>query len=112
MKGVLMVLAFLMIACEDEPIPNSPPEAATIIPDHTLDRGADSTFSLLPHFTDSDGDTLSYDVVSRDPKTVSVSVQGSLLTLTSGYTGSSEIEVRAFDPDSTQAVQTFEVTAC
>ena len=48
------------------------------------------------YFTDPDGDTLSYDVTSRSPTTVRVSVEGTLLTMTSGETpGASEIEVRS-----------------
>ena len=87
---------------------NRAPVVADTIPDHMLGVSADSTIDLSRHFTDPDGDTLSYDVVSHDPATVSVSVKGSLLTMTSGDArGSSEIEVRAFDPDSAQAVQTF-----
>ena len=87
---------------------NRAPVVADTIPDHRLGVSADSTIDLSRHFTDPDGDTLSYDVVSHDPATVSVSVKGSLLTMTSGDArGSSEIEVRAFDPDSAQAAQTF-----
>ena len=88
---------------------NQTPVVADTIAPHRLFAGTDSTIDLSPYFTDPDGDALSYDVVSHDPATVSVSVDGSLLTMTAGDTpgASSEIEVRAFDPDSAQAAQTF-----
>ena len=90
---------------------NQTPVVADTIPNHMLGARTDSTIDLSPYFTDPDGDALSYDVVSHDPATVSVSVDGSLLTMTAGPTlGTGEIEVGASDPDSARAVQVFEVT--
>ena len=89
-------------------VTNLPPVIADAIPDHTLGASTDSTIDLSRYFTDPNGDTLSYDVTSRSPTTVRVSVEGTLLIMTSGETpGASEIEVRASDPDSAQATQTF-----
>ena len=90
-------LLLLLFACTDVAPANQTPVVADTIPDHTLGARTESTIDLSPYFTDPDGDTLSYDAVSHDPATVSVSVEGSLLTMTAGHMlGASEIEVRAF----------------
>lgn len=90
---------------------NRPPVIDVPMPDRVLGARTDSTIDLSPYFMDPDGDALSYDAVSHDSTIASVSVDGSLLTVTAGSAlGASEIEVRASDPDSAQAVQVFEVT--
>ena len=97
-------MLLLLFACTDVAPANQSPSIANTIPDHTLTIRTDSTIDISGYFTDSDGDTLSYGAVSRDPGIVQVVVKGSLLTMTAGDTPTaSEIEVWASDPDSARA---------
>ena len=89
---------------------NQPPVVARLIPSHRLGAHKDSVIDLDTYFDDPNGDTLAYAVTSTDPASVGVSVAGSMLTMSAGQGGGSEIEVTARDPDGAHVLQAFDVT--
>ena len=66
---------------------------------------------LTSYFEDPDGDPLAYSAVSSDRGVASVSVAGSILTLTPLGYGEASVEVTARDPGGVEARQMFRVNA-
>ena len=91
-------------------VPNRPPEPVGAIPDHTIQVGEAAALDVSAHFTDPDGDALSYGASSSDPAVAAVSVSGSTVTMTSLATGTATITVTATDPRGLTATQSFGVT--
>ena len=89
---------------------NRAPTATTPIPAQALARGPARRLDMGAHFSDPDGDTLSYAASSSDPWVVRVRVDGSDLVLTAWSVGEVEVTVTATDPDSLTATQSFTVT--
>ena len=93
------------------PSPNRAPAAVGSIPDQMLTEGDDpTTLNLASSFSDPDGDSLSYGVVSDNTGVVQASVSGSVLTLTAVAAGTAEVTVTASDPGGLSAVQSVSVT--
>ncbi|MCY4646126.1 MAG: Ig-like domain-containing protein [Gammaproteobacteria bacterium] len=88
---------------------NRGPVATTPIPAQTLPRGPSRTLGMAAHFSDPDGDALSYSASSSDPRVVRVRVDGSDLILTAWRVGTVEVTVTATDPDGLTAAQEFPV---
>ena len=78
---------------------NEPPVVVNPILDEIIDEGFGSfTIDLSTVFSDPDaGDVLTYSAVSSDPGVVTVSVSGSILTITETGLGTSDITVTASD---------------
>ena len=89
---------------------NRAPTVTTPILPQTIFRGPPQTVDLAVHFSDPDGDTLSYSAVSSNPWVVRVRVGGSNVILTAWSQGTVEVTVTATDPDSLTVQQTFTVT--
>ena len=114
--GILACCGFLFLVlcqasgCGDNaspPAPTPPPVAAdhspvasaAVIPDQALPVGRNAaTVDMAPYFTDLDGDTLTYTVVSSDAGVVIASVSGSTVTLTPVSAGATTVAVTAMDP--------------
>ena len=93
-------------------VPNRAPVVGTI-PDVTIENGSTGEVSAPLHFTDPDGDTLTYAVGSSDPTIVSVSLGGtgySTLSLSANALGTVTITVTATDTSAATVTQTFSVT--
>ena len=60
--------------------------------------GAVATIDLEPYFVDPDGDLLTYSAVSSNEQTATVSLNGSVLTITPVSEGTASINVVATDP--------------
>ncbi len=109
-------LVVLVAACGEggtEPEPpttNRAPVASGPIPDQVVQVGDTATVNVAPHFTDPDGDALSYDASAADPSVAAVSVSGATISIAALATGTVAITVAASDPAGLSATQTFEVT--
>ena len=99
-------------AVTTEPPPNRPPRAAAPMPDRTLrlNQTDTDTVDLGPHFTDPDGDTLTFTATSANTRVVTVAVAGSTLTINAVGPGTADVTVTAADPDGLTAAQSFAVT--
>ena len=89
---------------------NEAPAPVGVIPDQTLQEGADPvTLDLAPYFTDVDGDVLMFEALSSDPEVTTVTVSGTALTLTPVVTGAAMVTVTARDAEGLTATQVFGV---
>ena len=89
---------------------NSAPTVAAEILDLTLEVDGDTVEqNLAAHFTDPDGDALTYNATSSDAARVAVDVDGSMLRVTAIAIGLATITVAATDADGLTAETTFEV---
>ena len=89
---------------------NRPPTATGMIPDVSVEAGARETVSVSGSFSDPDGDALVYTAASDRSDIATVSVSGSVVTVTGVAEGTAEIEVTATDPEGLSAMQSFDVT--
>ena len=90
---------------------NQPPTVSWTIPDQPLERdGSAGSVILTSKFSDPDGDMLGYSATSSNTSVATVSVSGSVLTITPGVNGTSTITVIATDPGGLAASQTFTAT--
>ncbi|MYG37036.1 MAG: hypothetical protein F4205_16285 [Gemmatimonadetes bacterium] len=112
-----LLLAVLLAGCEDEtitpdePPPNQPPAVSAAIPDQRLSGpGVATTLDVSGHFTDPDGDALTFAAASSDTAVVTVSMAGSEVTLTGGVVGGAgRVTVTARDPGGAEAAVMFGV---
>ncbi|WP_419934842.1 Ig-like domain-containing protein [Candidatus Palauibacter sp.] len=91
-------------------VPNSPPGATDPIPDSELAWGEERTLDVSSHFTDPDGDLLTYRAASSNPAVAVADAAGSQVTVLALARGSTTIAVTASDPDGLEATLEFEVT--
>ncbi len=92
--------------------PNRPPVVTGAIPDQRLaGPGATTTLDVAAHFSDPDGDALSYEAASSDTSVVAASAAGGAVTLTGGSVGGTgRVTVIARDPNGAEAHATFGTT--
>ena len=93
-------------------VPNRPPTVGETIQPQTLFRNEADTRRLLPHFTDPDGDPLTFSATVTDSSVVTVTVSraGGTLTVTAVSQGAAEVTATATDDEGLSAQQTFVVT--
>ena len=91
-------------------VPNRAPVATDSIPAQTVEVGDSVSVDLAGHFSDPDGDALTYAATSSAPGVASVAVSGSVVTVTGVAKGTASVTVTASDPDGLSAEQAFEVT--
>ena len=90
-------------------VPNRGPRVHTPMPFRRLEVGEAIEMSLLDHFLDPDGDSLTFRAGSSDSSVVSVGVAVGGLTLRAMAKGLAEITVTATDPASLEVAATFTV---
>ena len=89
---------------------NRGPTLTDTIPHQDLTEGDTLTLDAADHFTDPDGDTLTFTAETDDAAVATVSVDGSMVTVVAVGPGSAFITVTATDPDGASAAQTFAAT--
>ena len=93
-------------------VPNRAPAVADSIPSQTVHAGDSVSLDLAGHFSDLDGDELTYTAESSAAGVASVMVSGSVVTITgmAGAGGTATVALRAADPEGLSATQSFGVT--
>ena len=91
-------------------VPNRPPVATGAMENRTLEVGETATLDLSRHFTDPDGDALSYTASASGENTVGVEVSGGTVTVTALAKGAGVVEIRAADPEGLAATLTWTVS--
>ena len=89
---------------------NSAPEAVGSIPDQAITVGQTVTVNVGPHFSDPDGDPLTYAATSSNTSAVSVSVSGSTVTIMGVAVGNATVTATATDPGGLSAQQNVSVS--
>ena len=80
------------------------------MPDQELRLGESVTVNAVSHFSDPDGDALTYAAASSDSAVAAASVSGSVVTVRALARGVATVTVTATDPDGLAASQGFGVT--
>lgn len=91
-------------------IPNRPPHATDTLPDLELQVDDQAAADLSAHFTDADGQPLTFTAESSDAAVAGASVAEHALTITAIAKGAAVIAVTATDPGGLTATQRFSVT--
>lgn len=89
---------------------NRAPLPQGTIPDQSVSAGGTATVNLSQYFTDPDGDALTYAARSTDATVATVTVLGSVATVTAEAPGTAIVTVTATDPAGASAIQQFDVT--
>ncbi len=91
-------------------VPNRGPVVADEIPAQTLLQPETGPLDLRHHFSDPDGDALTYTAETTNSSVAGAVVAGPLLTLQAGARGEATVTVTATDPGGLSASQSFAVT--
>lgn len=91
-------------------VPNRAPEAVGSIPDVELTEGDTTSLDLSVHFSDPDGDALSFAGVTFDTTVATVAILESTLTVAAVGRGEATVTVTARDPGGLEGEQSFIVT--
>ncbi|WP_420448367.1 Ig-like domain-containing protein [Candidatus Palauibacter sp.] len=86
-------------------VPNNAPQETATVPGDTLDVGATVTLDLSEHFTDPDGDALSFTAEPFFEHVATATVSGSTLTIVGVREGSTSVTITARDPAGLEASQ-------
>lgn len=92
-------------------VPNRRPLVTTSIPADSVLLGDTLELSLSAHFTDPDGDSLSFSAESSEPDVAMARVSGSTLVVVPAAPGRTSITVTASDPEGLSAAQAFDATS-
>ncbi len=90
-------------------VPNRAPVAVGSIADIEVEMDTIADVNVAEHFADPDGDPLTYAASSSSPAHASVSVSGSVVTVSGVLIGAAMVTVTARDPEGLTARQTFRV---
>ncbi|MDE2793522.1 MAG: hypothetical protein OXL34_01780, partial [Gemmatimonadota bacterium] len=91
-------------------VPNRAPEVLKSIPARQLSRHESVQLDMVAYFTDPDGDSLAYTATSSNRDVVSLSVSGSVVTVSAVSQGLATATVTATDAGGLSISQSFEVT--
>ena len=111
-----LALAFLVAgtaSCGEagtEPDLNGAPQPVGSILSRTIVEGESAQVNAASHFSDPDGDPLTYTATSSNSGVASTSVAGGVVTVTGVAPGSASVTVTARDPSGLTANQSFQVT--
>ena len=91
-------------------VPNRPPTAVGMIADREVMVGDSATVDVSGHFSEPDGQGLSYTATVSDSAVADVSVAGAVVTVVAVAKGKVTVTVTATDPGGLAAVQSFRFT--
>ncbi|MCY3808606.1 MAG: Ig-like domain-containing protein [Gemmatimonadetes bacterium] len=91
-------------------VPNRVPEVSDPIPDAEAHVGETFELTLSDHFSDPDGDDLTYAATSSDEGVATASASGASLTVAGVGQGTTTVTVTATDPGGLSVEQSFTVT--
>ena len=91
-------------------VPNRAPVVTDSIPVQTVQAGESVSLDLAMHFSDPDGDALTYTAETSAPHIASVAVSGASLTVIGVFRGTATITATARDAGGLSAQQAIEVT--
>ena len=91
-------------------IPNRAPVAVGAIASHELPAGESATVDVSAHFTDPDGQALSFEFSVSDETVVSISATGPVVTIMAEAKGTATVTVTATDPGGLSATLSFQST--
>ena len=103
-EGLTAMQSFLVT------VPNRAPVVAGEISAQTLYKRETVPLDLGPHFSDPDGDALTYTAETTNGDVVTAEVEGAMLVMKTGAQGEAELTVTATDPAGLSASQSFTVT--
>ena len=89
---------------------NAAPVIKKLISDQTVSLGSTITINASDHFSDPDGDALTFSASSADTNIITASVSGATVTLTPSGTGTVTITIAAADTVGQSMGQQFDVT--
>ena len=111
-----MLMVLWAAACGDDAVqptpepPNRPPGVTAVLPDLTMLVGETAAIELTAHFSDPDGDALSFAVESDDPAVATATVAAGTLTVVAAGQGTTDVVVTATDPGGLSTSHDFTVT--
>ena len=91
-------------------VPNRAPSVSSEIPDAELHVGDTVGVELSEHFSDPDGDELTYTATSSDDEVATASASGAALSVAGVGQGTASVTVTATDPGGLSVEQSFVVT--
>ena len=91
-------------------VPNRAPQPRGTPANVTVQVGKTATVDVSQYFSEPDGETLGYRAVPSDTEVASVSVAGSVITITAEAKGSATVTITATDPGGLSATQSFRMT--
>lgn len=101
----------LITACDFGQGPDDEaPQAVGELPDVLLLEGRTTELDVSSHFTDPEGETLTFSAASSDPAVATVSVSGSVVTVAAVSPGAMRVVVTAMDPGGQSGQQVFDVS--
>ncbi len=89
---------------------NRPPLAIGVVPSRAVVAGTSVSADVAGHFSDPDGDTLTYSATSSDTSTATATMLGSTLTVEGINPGTATITVAATDLEDLAATHSFVVS--
>ena len=91
-------------------VPNRPPQARGTLPGVTVQVGGIARIDVARHFSEPDGQPLSYSARLSNAQVASVGVAGSTMIVTGRAKGSATVTITATDPGGLSAHQTLQMT--
>ncbi len=91
-------------------VPNRAPQPRGTMANVSVRAGQTATVDASQHFSDPDGEALTYTAGSSDAYVVSVRVAGSTITATAEAKGGATITITASDPGGLSSTQSFRLT--
>ena len=91
-------------------VPNQPPLLEGSVPPQTLRAGSVFTIDATIHFSDPDGDSLTYAATTSDPTVATAHATGSTVTVTALSGGEASVTLTATDTEGAVATLVFPVT--
>ena len=100
-----------VVACGEEESTNALPTVKNPLEDIVLERGfMSTTLDLVDVFEDADGDELNLMALASDTEVITISLDGTVLTISEGTTsGTSTISITAEDANAGAVEEEFSV---